>query len=105
MSNCRIGGLNVFLYVAEHGCKWGVCLRGSGSGRLCTLRVRRWCRKGVLDGIPQALHDKEIIRVSMEVVSLDSTIVKVHPDDTGALRSSSPQSIGKSRGAGPRRST
>ena len=34
----------------------------------------------------------------MEVVSLDSTIVKVHPDGTGVLRSGGPHSIGKSRG-------
>ena len=52
----------------------------------------------MLDEILRALHDKGIIRVSMEVVSLDSTIVKVHPDGTGALRSGGPQSIGKSRG-------
>ena len=29
---------------------------------------------------------------------MDSTIVKVHPDGTGALKKNGPQSIGKSRG-------
>ena len=100
-SNVKLSDLevvNVFCMWLSMAANGGVCPRGSGSGRLFTHRVRRWSREGVLDEILQTLHDKEIIRVGMKVVSLDSTIVKVHPDGTGALRSSSPHSIGKSRG-------
>ena len=68
----------------------GACLRSSGEGPLCAHRVRRWCRKGVLDEILQALHDMGVIGVSMEVVSLDSTIVKVHLDGTAAVKASEP---------------
>ena len=35
------------------------------------------------------------MRIKIEAVSLDSIIVKVHPDSTGALKKG-PQSIGKS---------
>ena len=72
---------------------------GFGKWQAVYRRVRRWSRKGVLDEILQALHDKEIIRVSVEVASLDSSIVEVHPDGTAALRGSGPQGTGKSRGA------
>ena len=40
---------------------------------------------------------EEVIK-KVEHVSLDSTIIKVHPDGTGALKSSGPQSIGKTCG-------
>jgi hypothetical protein len=32
------------------------------------------------------LFDAQIVRISIEAVSLDSTVVKVHPDGTGALK-------------------
>ena len=36
--------------------------------------------------------------VDVKVLSLDSIIVRVHPDGTGALKKTAPQAIGKSRG-------
>ena len=44
------------------------------------------------------LQREQIVRIKLEAVSMDSTIVKVHPDGTGALKKNGPQSIGKSRG-------
>ncbi len=38
------------------------------------------------------------VRIKIEAVSMDSTIVKVHPDGTGARKTNGPQAIGKSRG-------
>ena len=40
-----------------------------------------------------------MIRVKIEAVSLYSTVVKVHPDGTGALKKCGPPAIGKSRGS------
>jgi hypothetical protein len=34
----------------------------------------------------EELQHQQLIRVRIEAVSLDSTIVKVHPDGTGALK-------------------
>ncbi len=50
---------------------------------ICT-RMNRWFRGGMLDRVFTELQRVQIIRVRIEAVSLDSTIVKVHPDGTGA---------------------
>ena len=57
-------------------------------GRWHTIytRMNRWSRNGVLDRVFTELQRAQIIRVRIEAVSLDSTIVKVHPDGTGALK-------------------
>ena len=36
------------------------------------------------------LQREQIVRIKLEAVSLDSTIVKVHPDGTGALKKTDP---------------
>jgi hypothetical protein len=41
-------------------------------------------KAGVLDRVFTALQEDEIIRIKVEALALDSTIVKVHPDGTGA---------------------
>ena len=46
----------------------------------------------------ERLQRERLMRVRVEAVSLDSTIMKVHPDGTGTLKKNSPQAIGKSRG-------
>lgn len=59
--------------------------------------MNRWAKNGVLDRVFEKLQMEQIVRIKIEVLGLDSTSVKVHPDGTGALKNS-PQSIGKSRG-------
>jgi len=43
-------------------------------------------KNGVLDRVFQELQHAQIVRIKIEAVGLDSTIVKVHPDGTGALK-------------------
>jgi hypothetical protein len=38
----------------------------------------------VLDKLFEKMQEEQIVRIEIEAVSLDSTIVKVHPDGTGA---------------------
>ena len=38
------------------------------------------------DRVFQRLQESQIVGIKIEAVSLDSTIVKVHPDGTGALK-------------------
>jgi hypothetical protein len=45
---------------------------------------------GVLDRVFERLQRSQIVRIRIEAVSLDSTIVKVHPDGTGALKNRTP---------------
>lgn len=92
--------LNAILYVAEHGCKWRGLPKRFGNWHTIYTRMNRWAKAGVLDCVFRALQEEQIIRVKIESLKLDSTIVKVHPDGTGALKkralnpSESPEEVG-----------
>ncbi|MEO7149237.1 MAG: IS5 family transposase [Rhodanobacteraceae bacterium] len=92
------GVLNAILYVAEHGCKWRGLPKRFGNWHTIYTRMNRWSKSGVLDRIFATLQEAQIVRVRIEAVAIDSTIVKVHPDGTGAPKKNGPQAIGKSRG-------
>jgi transposase len=78
--------LNGILYVAEHSCKWRGLPPRFGNWHTVYTRMNRWSKTGVLERVFEELQQKQLIRVRIEAVSLDSTIVKVHPDGTGALK-------------------
>jgi hypothetical protein len=44
--------------------------------------MNRWAKAGVLDKLFKKMQEEQIARIKVEAVSLDSTIVKVHPDGT-----------------------
>jgi transposase len=83
--------LNAILYVAEHGCKWRGLPKRFGRWHTIYTRMNRWSKSGVLDRVFTELQRAQIVRVRIEAVSLDSTIVKVHPDGTGALKKTDPK--------------
>ena len=78
--------LNAILYVVEQGCKWRALPKRFGNWHTIYTRMNRWAKSGVLDRVFAQLQQAQIIRVKIEAVALDSTIVKVHPDGTGALK-------------------
>ena len=78
LSNLEV--LNAILYVAEHGCKWRGLPPRFGNWHTIYTRMNRWARAGVLDRVFAALQDQQIIRIKIEALSIDNTIVKVHPD-------------------------
>jgi transposase len=78
--------LNAILFVAEHGCKWRGLPKRFGNWHTIYTRMNRWSKAGVLDRVFECLQRQQIIRIKIEAVSMDSTIVKVHPDGTGALK-------------------
>ncbi len=87
--NVRLSNLaviNAMLYVAEQGCKWRGLPRRFGSWHTIYTRMNRWSKAGVLARLFEHLQRQQIIRIKVEAVSLDSTIIKVHPDGTGALK-------------------
>jgi len=87
--NVRIDNLSVLngiLYVAENGCKWRSLPSGFGNWHTIYTRMIRWARAGVLDRVFTQLQQQQILSVKLEVLSLDSTSIKVHPDGTGALK-------------------
>lgn len=102
--NVRISNLtllNALLYVAEHGCKWRGLPKHFGDWHTIYVRLNRWAKSGVLDHIFERLQRERLLRVRIEAVKLDSTIVKVHPDGTGALKKTvlSPSAVPEADGA------
>ena len=97
--NIRV--LNAILYVAEHGCKWRGLPSRFGNWHTIYMRMNRWAKSGVLNRVFEQLQRKGIVKVTIEVASLDSTSVKVHPDGTGAAKktdhspSASPEADGR----------
>ena len=84
LDNLRV--LNAILYVAEQGCKWRGLPKRFGNWHTIYTRMNRWAKAGVLDRVFEQLQRQQIVRVKIESVALDSTIIKVHPDGTGALK-------------------
>ncbi|BCT66975.1 hypothetical protein NNRS527_02376 [Nitrosospira sp. NRS527] len=101
LSNLNV--LNAILYVAEHGCKWRGLPKRFGNWHTIYTRMNRWSKSGVLDQVFEQLQREQIVRVKIEAVSLDSTIVKVHPDGTGALKKTVPNPSADPEAGGPPR--
>ena len=101
LSNRQV--LNAILYVAEHGCKWRGLPARFGNWHTIYTRMNRWSKNGVLDRVFEHLQREQIVRIRLEAVSMDSTIVKVHPDGTGALKKTVPNRSADRAAAGPPR--
>ena len=84
LSNLQV--INAILHVAEHGCKWRGLPKRLGHWHTIYTRMNRWSKAGVLDRVFTRLQQEQIVAIKLEAVSLDSTIIKVHPDGTGALK-------------------
>ncbi len=99
VSNLQV--LNAILYVAEHGCKWRGLPTRFGNWHTIYTRMNRWSKNGVLDRVFEQLQRERIVRIQLEAVSLDSTLVKVHPDGTGALKKTDPSPSASPGAGGP----
>ena len=95
--------LNAILYVAEHGCKWRGLPKRFGNWHTIYTRMNRWSKSGVLDRVFEQLQRAQVVRIKIEAVSLDSTMVKVHPDGTGALKKTALKPLASRAADGPQR--
>ena len=95
--------LNALLYVAEQGCKWRGLPKRFGPWHTIYTRMNRWSKNGVLDQVFERLQREQIVRIKIEAVKMDSTIVKVHPDGTGALKKTDPKPSESPAADGPPR--
>ena len=80
--------VNAILYITENGCKWRALPREFGNWATIYKKFSRWAKNGVMQRIFAALQAEEIIAVHVEVLAIDSTSCKVHPDGHGALKNS-----------------
>jgi transposase len=78
--------IHAIFVVAENRCKWRALAKRFGNWPTSYTRMNRWAKAGVPDRLFFELQRGLPIRIRFEAVSLDSTIVKVHRDGTGALR-------------------
>ena len=103
VSHANLRVLNAILYVAEHGCKWRGLPRRFGNWHTIYTRMNRWSKSGVLDRVFEQLQHAQIVRIKIEAVSMDSTLVKVHPDASGALKKTALKPSANRAGDGPPR--
>ena len=104
LSNLQV--LNAILYVTEQGCKWRGLPPRFGNWHTVYTRMNRWSKNGTLDRVFEYLQREQIVRIKLEAVSavsIDSTIVKVHPDGTGALKKTDPSPSASPVAVGPPR--
>ena len=101
LSNLQV--LNAILYVAEHGCKWRGLPERFGNWHTIYTRMNRWSKNGVLDRVFEHLQRQQIVRIKIQAVGLGSTSVKVHPDGTGAEKTTARKPSASSAAAGPQR--
>ncbi len=78
--------LNAILYVVEQGCKWRGLPPRFGNWHTVHTRMNRWSNSGVLQRVFERMQAVQMIAFSTEALSLDSTSIMVHPDDSGALK-------------------
>jgi len=95
--------LNAVLYVAENGCKWRRLPASFGNWHTIYTRMNRWSKAGVWDRVFARLQREGLLQVELRVLALDSTIVKVHPDGTGALKKTARRPSASRAAAGPPR--
>ena len=95
--------LKAVLYVTENGCKWRRLPARFGNWHTIYTRMNRWSKSGVWDRVFTHLQAAGLVQIELRVVALDSTIVKVHPDGTGAEKKTVRRPSGNRAAAGPPR--
>ena len=92
--------INAILYIAENGCKWRALPKEYGKWNSIYKRFNRWAESGVIQRVFSALQQEKIISVKVEVLALDSTSCKVHPDGHGALKNAENNQSANQKGDG-----
>lgn len=87
--------VNAILYIVENGCKWRALPECYGKWYTVYKRVNRWAKNGVLKRLFLKLQQEEIAVINVEILALDSSCAKVHPDGCGALKKAESSPSGK----------
>jgi transposase len=87
--------VNAVVWMVRTGCPWRDLPKEFGNWYSVYQRFSRWVRSGVIERLFTALQQERIIAVSVDVLSLDSTSVKVHPAGHGARKKGGPSASGR----------
>ena len=86
--------VNAVRYIAKTGIPWRDLPERFGPWHNVFQRFNRWCKKGVFTRIFEVLRDPDL-----EVLMLDSTVVRAHQHAAGAKNTTPDQeALGRSRG-------
>ena len=100
----HLQGLHAILSVAEHGGKWRGCPSRFGRRQHPIYpRMKRWSKTGVLDRVGEYLQQEHLGRIKLAAVAMDRTIMKAHPDGTGARKTPVHSPLASLAGDGPPR--
>lgn len=91
--------LCALLYMIENGCKWRVLPKKYGKWHSIYMKFNRWSKNGTIQRIFDKMQKSNMIDICSDVLCIDTTSIKVHPDAAGARKSSGKQSIGRSKGS------
>ncbi|WP_370681991.1 transposase [Comamonas sp. GB3 AK4-5] len=83
--------LNALAYMVSNGCKWRALPSRFGPWHTVYMRLYRWAHSGVLVQVLNHLQQQRLSQWVVQALSLDSTIVKVHPDGCGAQKKTAPK--------------
>ena len=97
--------LNALLYVAKEGCTWRGLPAHFGNWHTVYVRLNRWAKRGVLERVFGELQRDQMASRHLVALSLDSTIIKLHADGSGARRKRGGRRSGGRAAAGPPSST
>ena len=78
----KLDVLNAVLYAVENGFKWRSFLKEYGDWHVIYVRINRWAKNGVLERVFLRLQQLEILQLQVNVVSLGSARIRVHPERT-----------------------
>ena len=91
--------MRALLYIIENGCKWIALPKEYGNWHTIYVRFNRWSKSGIIDEIFESMQTENIIEIRTEIVCIDSTSIKVHPDASGARKENGEQSMDVQKGA------
>jgi len=78
--------MKAMLYALENGGKWRSLPKSFGDWNAIYKRINRWAKSGLLAKIFEYLYKEKITSLEIDILCIDSTIVRVHPNACGALK-------------------
>jgi transposase len=89
----NLTALSALVYICRNGCIWRALPEKFGKWHAVYVRFNRWVKSVVWKQVAVKLQPENAAEA--KVLSLDSILVKTHPDAHGALKKNGKQAMGK----------